>query len=63
MTGGVLLFTSAGIMVYPLIYGAILEVTGSYAPGFVVAAVPALYTGLRMLLRRRRRRPRPRRRA
>ena len=63
MTGGVLLFTSTGIMVYPLIYGAILEATGSYAPGFVVAAIPALYTGLSMLLRRRRRRPRPRRRA
>ena len=54
MTGGVLLFTSTGIMVYPLVYGAILEATGSYAPGFVVAALPALYTGLRMLLRRRR---------
>ena len=63
MTGGVLLFTSTGIMVYPLIYGAILEATGSYAPGFVVAAIPALYTGLRTLLRQRRRRPRPRRRA
>ena len=59
MTGGVLLFTSTGIMVYPLIYGAILEATGSYAPGFVVAAVPALYTGLRMLLRRPRRPRRP----
>ena len=52
MTGGVLLFTSTGIMVYPLLYGAILEATGSYAPGFVAAALPALYTGLRMLLRR-----------
>ena len=59
MTGGVLLFTSTGIMVYPLIYGAILEATGSYAPGFVIAAVPALYTGLRMLFRRSRRRSRP----
>ena len=54
MTGGVLLFTSTGIMLYPLLFGAILEATGSYAPGFVIAAVPALYTGLRMLLRRRR---------
>ena len=52
MTGGVLLFTSTGIMVYPLLYGAILEITGSYAPGFIAAALPALYTGLRMLLRR-----------
>lgn len=54
MTGGVLLFTSTGIMVYPLLYGAILEATGSYAPGFAAAALPALYTGLRMLLRRER---------
>ena len=54
MTGGVLLFTSIGIMVYPLIFGAILEATGSYAPGFIAAAAPALYTGLRMLLRRSR---------
>ena len=52
MTGGVLLFTSTGIMVYPLLYGAILEATGSYAPGFAAAALPALYTGLRMLFRR-----------
>ena len=59
-TGSVLLFTSTGIMMYPLIFGAILEVTGSYAPGFVIAAVPALYTGLRLLLRRPRRRTRPR---
>ena len=59
MTGGVLLFTSTGIMVYPLLYGAILEATGSYAPGFAAAAVPALYTGIRMLLPRRQR-PQPR---
>ena len=57
MTGGVLLFTSTGIMVYPMIFGAILKVTGSYAPGFALAALPALYTGLRMLLRRGRAAP------
>ena len=55
MTGGVLLFTSVGIMVYPLIFGAVLEATGSYALGFLLAAIPALYTGLLLLLRR----PRP----
>ena len=55
MTGGVLLFTSVGIMVYPLVFGAILEATGSYALGFLLAAIPAFYTGLRMLLRRGRR--------
>ena len=51
MTGGVLLFTSTGIMVYPMIFGAILKATGSYAPGFALAALPALYTGTRMLRR------------
>ena len=55
MTGGVLLFTSTGIMVYPLVFGAILETTGSYALGFLVAAVPAMYTGIQLLLRRPRR--------
>lgn len=59
MTGGVLLFTSTGIMVYPMIFGAILKATGSYAPGFALAALPALYTGARMLLRRRRRKSAP----
>ena len=51
MTGGVLLFTSVGIMVYPLVFGAILEATGSYSLGFLVAAIPALYTGVQLLLR------------
>ena len=61
MTGGVLLFTSTGIMLYPLFFGMILEATGSYALGFLIAALPALYTGLQMLLRRgHRSRPRPR---
>ena len=55
MTGGVLLFTSVGIMLYPLVFGAILEATGSYALGFLVAAIPAMYTGVQMLLRRPRR--------
>ena len=59
MTGGVLLFTSVGIMVYPLVFGALLEATGSYALGFLLAAVPALYTGIQLLLRRPRRASRP----
>ena len=62
LTGGVLLFTSVGIMLYPLVFGAILETTGSYALGFLVAAIPAMYTGLQLLLRRSRR-PRSRHRS
>lgn len=57
MTGGVLLFTSVGIMVYPLLFGLVLKVTGSYAPGFALAALPALYSGVRMLLPERTGRP------
>lgn len=52
MTGGVLFFTSIGIMIYPMLFGLVLQWTGSYAPGFVLAALPALWTGARMLLRR-----------
>ena len=62
LTGGVLLFTSVGIMLYPLVFGAILEATGSYALGFLAAAIPAMYTGLQLLLRRSRR-PRSRHRS
>ena len=42
VTGGVLAFTSVAMMSYPLIYGGLLAVTGSYAPGFVLAGIPAL---------------------
>lgn len=45
-TGGVLAFASAGMMAYPAVFGAILALTGSYAPGFFVAALPAFVAGL-----------------
>jgi len=51
LTGGVLAFTSTGIMVYPAAFGLILGATGSYAAGFAAAAVPALISGLAMLRR------------
>jgi len=45
MTGGVLAFGGAGMMLYPVIYGTILDTTGSYGIGFFAAALPALAVG------------------
>src|SRR5690606_5300288 len=42
MTGGVLSFGSAGMMSFPLVFSAILGITGVYAFGFLLAAVPAV---------------------
>ncbi len=41
VTGGVLSFTSVAMMIYPVMYGAILATTGSYKIGFIIAAVPS----------------------
>lgn len=46
ITGGVLSFVSAGMMLYPGAFGVILATTGSYGYGFFAAAVPALAAGL-----------------
>ncbi len=51
VTGGVLAFASAGMMIYPALFGVILQVTGSYRYGFIVAAIPALLVGM-MFFRR-----------
>jgi len=53
LTGGVLAFTSTGIMIYPAAFGVILAHSGSYGLGFAAAAVPALLAGLAMLRRPR----------
>lgn len=45
-TGGVLAFASAGQTVMPLVFSAILALTGSYHFGFYVAGIPALAAGL-----------------
>ena len=51
-TGGVLFFTSAGLLVYPAMFGLILGLTGSYGLGFALAGLPALAVGIRFLRRR-----------
>lgn len=40
-TGGVLSFGSAGMALFPLVFGAILGATGAYSYGFFLAALPA----------------------
>ena len=49
VTGGVLVFIYVGMVVYPLVFGAILGFFGSFAYGFFVGAVPALIAGLLFL--------------
>ncbi len=49
VTGGVLSFTFAGLVLFPSGFGAILGLSGSYALGFFVAAVPTAIVGLMFL--------------
>jgi len=52
-TGGVLVFIMGSATLYPLVFAAILAGSGSYGAGFLVAAVPALIVGVRLLRRGR----------
>ncbi|MEC8028455.1 MAG: MFS transporter, partial [Pseudomonadota bacterium] len=52
-TGGVLAFATAGQIIYPAIFGALLSLTGGFGVGFVLAGVPAALIGV-MFLRRQR---------
>jgi MFS family permease len=58
VTGGVLSFGQMGALLGPLIYSALLSVTGSYGIGFVVCCVPSLFVGI-SLLRQGRAAPEP----
>jgi MFS family permease len=49
VTGGVLSFVSLAMMLYPLLFAALLAATGSYLPGFALAAMPAFLYGLRLV--------------
>jgi len=50
MTGGVLSFASAGMLIYPAVYGLILGASdANYGYGFLAAAAPALLAGLLFL--------------
>ena len=38
-----------GALALPLMYSALLEVTGSYGIGFILCGVPALLVGIQLL--------------
>lgn len=49
VTGVVLSFGQLGAMLMPLVYSALLGLTGSYGIGFIVCGVPALLVGFDLL--------------
>jgi MFS family permease len=52
ITGGVLSFGQFGALSLPLMYSALLDLTGSYGIGFIVCGVPALLVGVQLLRQR-----------
>ncbi|WP_372618930.1 MFS transporter [Falsiroseomonas sp.] len=50
-TGGVLSFGQVGALALPLVYGAVLGLTGSYGMGFVLCGLPAVAVGVTLLRR------------
>ena len=49
VTGGVLSFGQVGALAGPLMYSALLGLTGSYGLGFIVCGIPALLVGVNLL--------------
>lgn len=49
ITGGVLSFGQMGALTEPLIYAALLRMTGSYGIGFIACGAPALIVGVLLL--------------
>jgi nitrate/nitrite transporter NarK len=56
VTGGVLSFGQMGALLCPLAFSLLLHVTGGYAAGWAICAIPAVLVGINLL----RRRPGPR---
>ena len=52
VTGGVLSFGQVGALAGPLMYSALLGLTGSYGLGFIVCGIPALLVGVNLLRQR-----------
>ena len=46
VTGGVLSLGQVGALAEPLMFSALLGLTGSYGPGFIACAIPALFVGI-----------------
>jgi MFS family permease len=51
VTGGVLSFGQVGALAGPVVYSALLGLTGSYGLGFIVCGIPALLVGVNLLRR------------
>jgi MFS family permease len=49
VTGGVLSFGQVGALSLPLLYSALLDMTGSYRVGFIVCGVLPLVVGIQLL--------------
>ena len=49
VTGGVLSFGQIGALAGPLVFSLLLNLTGGYAAGWAVCAVPALWVGISLL--------------
>ena len=49
VTGGVLSFGQMGALLGPLVYAALLGITGSYGIGFVACGLPSLFVGVNLL--------------
>ncbi|HEY1931926.1 MAG TPA: MFS transporter [Acetobacteraceae bacterium] len=52
VTGGVLSFGQMGAFLCPSVFSLLLRLTGSYAAGWAVCAVPAIWVGANLLRRR-----------
>ncbi len=46
VTGGVLAIGQVGALGEPLVFAALLGLTGNYGPGFIACAIPALFVGI-----------------
>ena len=51
VTGGVLAFGQVGGLILPLMYSGLLDLTGSYAIGFIACGIPALLVSVKLLRR------------
>ena len=49
VTGGVLSFGQVGALAEPLMFSALLGLTGSYGVGFMACGIPALLVGVNLL--------------
>jgi nitrate/nitrite transporter NarK len=53
VTGGVLSFGQMGAFLCPTVFALLLRVTGFYAAGWVVCAIPAVLVGIDLLRQRK----------